>query len=92
MVQEFETAAMELEDYALSDIVETNYGYHILMRFPLSADAIVEFSNTDGTARTAKMLAANQEYSEKLQELSDSLELSWLPGYEEPDLQSFLAE
>ena len=92
MVPEFEAAAEALEDYAVSDVVETSYGYHILMRLPLSPDAIVEFSSTTGEARTARMLAANQEYAAKLQATADELKLEWLPGHEQPDLLNYVAE
>ena len=92
MVPEFEAAAEALEDYAVSDVVETSYGYHIILRLPLSPDAIVEFNSSSGDARTARMLAANQEYGEKLQATADALKLEWLPGHEKPDLMSFVAE
>ncbi len=35
MVTEFEEAALAMDDYEISGIVETTYGYHIIMRLPL---------------------------------------------------------
>ncbi|MBR0159669.1 MAG: hypothetical protein IJQ02_00025, partial [Oscillospiraceae bacterium] len=65
---------------------------HIIMRTPLSPDAIVEYNSSTGAARTARMLAANQEYGEKLQATADATTLEWLSGYEKPDLMSYVAE
>ena len=90
MVKEFEEAAAALEDYGISDVTETSYGYHILLRLPLDADRVVEFNQTTGDPRTGRMLAANQAYSQKLQEKADALELKWLPGFEAPDLLEYV--
>ncbi len=42
MVAEFEAAAMELDDYGISGIVETTYGYHIIMRLPMDTEVDYE--------------------------------------------------
>ena len=62
------------------------------MRLPLTADGVVEFNSNTGEPRTARMLAANQEYGDKLQELADSLGFECLPGFEDPILTDYLKE
>lgn len=42
MVEEFENATKALADNEISDIVETPYGYHIILRLPLEDESIVD--------------------------------------------------
>ena len=89
MVAEFEDAVKALDAYGLSDIVETAYGYHIILRLPLDADSVLETSSA-GTPLTARNKQANDEYGERLQAYLDSLELEYVEGFTKPDLASFL--
>ncbi len=47
MVAEFENASKALEEYGLSEVVESSHGYHIILRLPLEADGVVEYGGAD---------------------------------------------
>ena len=89
MVSAFEEAVKAMDAYGLSDIVETEYGYHIILRLPLDADTVLETSSA-GTPMTARSKVANDEYAQRLQEYLDGLSLEYAEGFEKPDLASFL--
>ncbi|MBE6969355.1 MAG: hypothetical protein E7442_04450 [Ruminococcaceae bacterium] len=57
MVPEFEAAAFALEPNGLSEIVETSYGYHILLRLPMDVNMSVEFDGEQFTPLWAKVAA-----------------------------------
>ncbi len=61
MVPEFENGIRTLQDFEVSEPVLSGYGYHVIMRLPLSADMTV--FNTDGDARA---LCADAQFNKLL--------------------------
>ncbi len=90
MVAEFEDACKQLADYQVSDPVESSYGYHVLMKLPLDADALL-FSSSSSPL-TARATVANTEYGERLQAYMDGMELQYAEGFVVPDLLAYISE
>ena len=88
MVPAFEEAALALEPYQVSEPVESDYGIHLIMRLPLTAQNLV-FGNTP---RTALALAANADYGRTLQEKLDGLQVELKGGVDSIDLTQYLRE
>lgn len=66
MVKEFETAVSGLEDYQLSGVVKSDYGYHIILRLPLDRAAPLSYTSeteftTLGTPVAQEMFSAEAE-------------------------------
>lgn len=86
MVSEFENAVKALEgDYELSDIVESSYGYHIIMSIPIDPDAVVG-TTSGGQNVTLRYQAASQQFSARLNANIESAEVVWADGFETPDM------
>ena len=89
MVAEFENAVLSLDEYQVSDPVQSDYGWHVIMRLPLDPDGVIEYSN-DGTAMTARSKAANEAYGKLMQDYFDSLRVEYAEGFEAPKLADYL--
>jgi len=89
MVPAFEEAAFALESYELSDPVQTDYGYHVILRLPLKADAVIDYG-ADGSPVTAASLASESAFTEQMDERQANAALSYTPGFELGNLEAFL--
>lgn len=88
MAASFERACNMLEPYEVSDPVQSNYGYHIIMKLPPDAGALL--FNSKGEPVTARSAAAQAEYDERLQTYADALEVVYAEGFEKPNLLEYI--
>lgn len=81
MVEEFENGVLSLGDYEVSDPIESSYGYHIILRLPLSlvtAQTVVDMQY----GYTADYAAAISTYTKTVESYIDNAEVRYKPGFE----------
>lgn len=88
MVTEFEDTVKALGDYEVSDPVKTSYGYHIIMRLPLSGDSLL-FS-AQGTPATARRSVAENAITKTLDDYYTAHPAEYIDGLEDLDLTQFV--
>ena len=87
MVEEFETATAALEPGQLSEIVESDFGYHIILRLPLTPeDKVMQFDSA-GTPYTIRAVVAANLYNDRFSGWIENAETSWSAGFEDLDLK-----
>ncbi len=84
MVEEFETAAYALEIDGISDIVETDYGYHIIKRVEISDEYLDE--NIVDTMMVNDTYYS--QYAATAQEVTSNLEIEYTDIYEKINIMS----
>ena len=89
MVEEFENGYKALEDYQVSDPVLSDYGYHIIIRLPLSPEMIMEYSD-NGDPLTARQEYANETYGTLMDTLMEEVECSISDSIESLDITQYI--
>lgn len=83
----FEEAAFALEDYGLSELVESQSGYHIILRLPLDTEGLtMDRDANTGAYMTLRQTAANELFQRELLDWIQTAEVEWTPGFEDLDL------
>ena len=90
MVKEFEDTVKSLENYAVSDPVQTSYGLHVIMRLPLRADSLL--STTTGTPLEARKSVAQESITAQLDAWFTAHPAAYIEGLEDLDLTKYIVE
>lgn len=82
MVTEFEDAVKSLDAGEVSGVVESSYGYHIIMRLAPDAERTVSYSSDGATAYSPRYLYASNAYAEEVEKFVDEIEIDFADGFE----------
>lgn len=79
MVSEFEDAVKALTAGEVSGVVESKYGYHIIMRLADDPDRAVTDSSNGSSAR---FLAASEKYAAEVEDYIGKIKVEYTDGFE----------
>ena len=83
MVDEFTDAVLGLdENYGLSGIVESSYGYHIILRQPVTRESVLL------SGATVQYAVASEQFNAMLEAWTESADAQWNEGFASPDMQA----
>lgn len=91
MVEEFENGYKSLTDYQVSDPILSTYGYHVMLRLPLDADAIIEYSE-EGEPLTARQKYANVAYGKLMDDYTESMNVVISDSLKELNILDYLID
>lgn len=84
MVSTFEDTTKALEEYGLSEPVESDYGYHIILRLPVDPDSVA--TDSTGQSLTVRMSAAQADFTARIMAAAEAAEVVWEDGFDTLDM------
>jgi len=87
MVSSFEDTVKALEEYEVSQPVESDYGIHIIIRLPFDPDAIMNIASSG--SQTARECAASTAYEDALAAKVATAEVVYATDFKAPNLVEF---
>ena len=88
MVAPFSDACAALRIGQLSGIIETDYGYHIILRLPIDYDTVPISLADSATLYTLRQLAVREDFEAVLLGWRESLDLEYTSEFTSLDLGS----
>lgn len=88
MVTPFSSACAALEIGQLSDIVESDFGYHIILRLPVNFDSVPSSAARTGSLRTLRQLAAIDDFEGVVEEWREELNPEFSSDFNSIDLST----
>lgn len=92
MVTEFYNAAMSVEEGQFSEIVESSYGYHIVMRIPIDVESVPMSYASYGFNYSLRFIIAQSHFAEESDSWTENVDVETTASYDAIDLtQAFPA-
>lgn len=85
-VPEFLEGGYALSDYEVSDPVRSVYGYHVMLRLPLTPDSVLD----ESSGATARRLKAEELYNKAVSEYIQSVECEYAEGFVPVKVEDFV--
>ncbi len=93
MVDEYDDTSRALEEYQVSDVVESKFGYHIIMRLPTKGTDLVSYSNGyQQSVVPLTYLAAPVEFDADVADWASSATIKYTKLYDSIDFSQFITD
>lgn len=90
MVEAFDTAARALDKYEVSDVVKSDYGFHVIIRLPLTGKDLC--NSSDGYPVALSALIAEEKFNEQFDKWVADAKTEFVGKYKNYDFSSLFGE